>query len=96
MKTPRFLSFFIALNLAFLFAKIYQHNTVVRLRYRAQHLERSAQQMAMAQRNLAAMLFQLKDQQAVLMAAREKHGLAPLSLSRITTLTSHVQHTDCT
>jgi hypothetical protein len=72
------------------FARIYQHNSVIKLNYQNQRLEKQKSQLEKDRNELLMELYELHDPETVLTQV-EQWGMAPLKVSQVMTLTTQAR-----
>ena len=87
MNKSKFLSIFLALNVFFIFLKIYQHNSLIKLNYKKQRFEKIKATLKKDKNELIVQLSNIKDQQNVMQNITQKFGMQNLQLSQIITNT---------
>ncbi|MCB9493321.1 MAG: cell division protein FtsL [Epsilonproteobacteria bacterium] len=71
----------------FCFAKIYQHNTIIRLRYKLQRLEQEHKGLELEKQQLLVQVCQLQDHSKAKELARKELNMQELNLKQVKVLT---------
>jgi cell division protein FtsL len=92
MNRSQYLTLAFILTLLFVFFKIYQHNSIVKLIYKKQRLENTKQRMRKEKNDLLVHLYTLKKQDVIREKATKELALQALKPSQVITVTSlHVK-----
>jgi hypothetical protein len=87
MVKIKFLSIVFLILVFFVFLKIYQHNSLIRLNYEKQRVENEKDELKKKKNELLVKYFEIKNQHKARAAVQEKLGMQPLKLSQIITFT---------
>lgn len=87
MSRTKFFTILFVLSLIFVFAKIYQHNLMIKMVYEKQRVQNLKSDLKRQKNELLIKYFTLRKQDDVLCAATERLGMQPLKLSQIITVT---------
>ena len=83
MSRKRFLFLLFALNMIFIFVKIYHNNLLIKLGYEKQRFDTKKSELKKKKNELLVSFYTLKNQSRVKKIAEEKLGLKQLKLSQI-------------
>ena len=87
MNRSQYLTLAFILVLLFVFFKIYQHNSIVKLIYKKQRLEHTKQQVRKEKNDLLVHLYTLKKQDVIREKAAKELALRALKPSQVITVT---------
>ena len=85
MKRSHYITLSLFIAILFLFFKIYQHNSIVKLVYEKQRLERMKEGLRKDKNKLLVQLYTIKNQEKVREEAREKFSFCALKPDQIVT-----------
>lgn len=83
----RFLKSIIILLVLSVFAKIYQHNCVIRMSYKKESLQKKEHDLVKQKNKLLTMLYQFQDKDDLTYWACEEKGMEIIPLSRVISVT---------
>jgi hypothetical protein len=87
MNRSQYITISLVLVLIFIFLKIYQHNSIIKLVYRQQRIDKEKLKARQERNSLLVKFYKMKNQENVRSLARNKLALQSLKPSQVITTT---------